>query len=77
LRRAGGTSAQVLLKVRTLGGGVMRMAIGALRHLIGRALGDLRHDARGLRAHHRGRGMIAAAFGHHFEEYSRENQESL
>lgn len=58
-----------------LGGGA-RVAAGLLRHGWGRLSRRLEHDARGMRTVHRGRGMIAGARGHLFEEYSRTERTS-
>lgn len=71
LRLAGGTLRPVVLRLRLLVGGLLRMTTGAARHLAGRLLGQLVHDARGVRTHYRGRGMVAAALGHHHQEYAR------
>ncbi|MGM7679299.1 glycosyltransferase [Microbacterium sp. A94] len=62
---------RVALRVRVLFGGVLRVLVGGLRHIFGRIVSSLRHDARGIRLVNRGRGMIAAALGHHYEEYGR------
>lgn len=76
LRGSRGPLDHLALRARVLGGGSARVAIGAARHLAGRALGRLRHDARGIRTHFRGRGMVAAALGHHHQEYARGTQAS-
>lgn len=76
LRRSRSTLGHLALRARVLGGGSARITAGAARHFAGRALGRLRHDARGLRTHFRGRGMVAAALGHHHQEYARETQAS-
>lgn len=66
----------LMRRIRVLGDGCARIVAGAARHLGGRMLGQLRHDARGIRTHFRGRGMVAAALGHHHQEYARETQTS-
>lgn len=57
---------------RFLLGGSARMAVGLTRRQYGRTLGRLHHDARGTRMFHRGRGMLAGARGHLYQEYARD-----
>lgn len=57
---------------RFLLGGGARMAAGLARQRYGRAAGHLHHDARGTRMFHRGRGMLAGARGHLYQEYARD-----
>ncbi len=59
------------LRLRFVSGGLGRILVGSARHLYGRARGDLVHDARGIRASWRGRGLVAAAFGYRYAEYAR------
>lgn len=62
---------RVLVRAAGIVGGIARSSIGWLWHVWGRATGDLRADARGLRTSYRGRGMVAAACGHLHHEYAR------
>lgn len=71
LKLANGAVHRLSLRARMVPGGVLRMGAGAARHLYGRVSRRLDHDARGVRTHFRGRGMIAAALGQRYEEYSR------
>lgn len=75
LRLTSGTAARLLLRARLTAGGILRMSTGSVRRLVGIGLGRLEHDARGARTHHRGRGMVAAALGHHYQEYARPPKE--
>jgi succinoglycan biosynthesis protein ExoM len=72
LRMAAGPAERALIRVRRTAGGAGRIIVGLGRHLMGRVRGALEHDARGLRTAHRGRGMVAGAWGHVHEHYSRE-----
>jgi glycosyltransferase involved in cell wall biosynthesis len=63
-----------IARVKAAAGGVVRIVAGALRHLVGRSIGSMRHDARGLRTLRRGLGMVAGACGARFEEYARNDQ---
>lgn len=51
--------------------GVLRIASGLARWLLGIGLRSKRHQAKGLRTAFRGGGMIAGAFGHVYQEYAR------
>lgn len=73
LRLADGALHRLTLRARMIPGGVLRMGAGAARHLYGRVSRSLHHDARGVRTHFRGRGMVAAALGRRYEEYARES----
>lgn len=75
LRLADGCLRRIARRARLVPGGALRVGAGSARHLYGRMRRHLRHDARGLRTHYRGRGMIAAAFGHRYEEYARSPQQ--
>lgn len=57
-------------------GGTSRAAVGYAVHCWGRAVGDLRADARGLRTSYRGRGMVSRAAGYRHQEYARLRQEA-
>lgn len=59
------------LRSKYLVGGIARIALGYGGHLYGRTRRDLTCDARGVRLLHRGRGMVAASVGRHYEEYQR------
>lgn len=71
LQLADGKLQRLSLRARMVPGGALRMGAGAARHLYGRLSRRLDHDARGVRTHFRGRGMVAAALGRRYEEYSR------
>ncbi|HJG50866.1 MAG TPA: glycosyltransferase [Brachybacterium faecium] len=62
---------RLALRGQFLLGGGARIAVGLARHRYGRASGHLVHDARGTRTFHRGRGMLAGARGHLYQEYAR------
>lgn len=62
---------RLALRGRFLLGGTARVTAGLARHHYGRARQHLGHDARGMRTFHRGRGMLAGARGHLYEEYAR------
>lgn len=64
-------SAQVRARVEALGAGLMRLAGGAVRFVVGIATGSLGHRARGQRTMARGGGMVAAAVGITYFEYKR------
>ncbi len=64
-----------LLRVRALVGGVARIVVGALRRALGAVTSNITHHARGTRLIHRGRGTIAAALGHRYDEYRRPSKE--
>lgn len=72
LRLARGPARRALVRARALVGGTGRTVAGAARHVWGRWTGDLESDARGLRTSHRGRGMVAGAFGHLHRQYARD-----
>ena len=63
---------RLAVRARWLVRGAVRVAAGGARHLVGRATGNLTHDARGLRTLERGRGMIGGALGSVVSEYHRE-----
>lgn len=62
---------RLALRGQYLLGGAARVTAGLARHHYGRARQHLEHDARGMRTFHRGRGMLAGARGHHYQEYAR------
>lgn len=71
LRLAPSRTHRLALRGRFLLGGTARVTAGLARHHYGRARRHLGHDARGMRTFHRGRGMLAGARGHLYEEYAR------
>lgn len=52
-------------------GGAGRVVAGGLRLMVGMVTRSVVHRARGSRLAHRGGGMVAAAFGSHYQEYRR------
>ena len=66
------TPARSRVRARYLVGGLGRTLMGVLRHVQGRAVGNLEADARGLRTSYRGRGMMSAAAGRSYAHYARE-----
>ena len=71
LRLTPSPARRMALRSRFLLGGTARVAAGLARHRYGRASRRLVHDAQGYRTFHRGRGMLAGARGHLYQEYSR------
>ncbi|HLR44838.1 MAG TPA: glycosyltransferase family 2 protein [Brevibacterium sp.] len=71
LRLAPGPAQRLAVRSRFLVGGTLRVTAGLARHHYGRARQHLTHDARGMRTFHRGRGMLAGASGHLYQEYAR------
>ncbi|WP_420120740.1 glycosyltransferase family 2 protein [Nakamurella sp.] len=63
--------AQVRARVEALGGGLIRLAGGAVRFVVGIVTGSLANRARGQRTMARGGGMVAAAVGITYFEYRR------
>ena len=72
LALAGGARERLAVRIRAFAGGLARIVAGSLRAGIGRVAGSLRHQARGVRLVHRGRGMFAAGAGLVYAEYARE-----
>jgi glycosyltransferase involved in cell wall biosynthesis len=72
LRLATSAVGRAVIRFRAAAGGIARVVVGLGRHLYGRVSSQLEHDARGLRLTYRGRGMLAAACGHHYQEYQRQ-----
>lgn len=62
---------RLLLRLRLTGDGAIRVAGGAFRILLGRALSSAGFDARGRRTLKRGAGMLSGAWGHQYLEYRR------
>lgn len=59
------------LRVKYFLGGIGRILVGGARSLYGRLRSQTQHDAAGFRILHRGRGMLAASVGRHYQEYLR------
>lgn len=82
-RRAGNTTALIdltfaepgarraVVRGRTVVRGLAREVVGRGRFAVGVGVRSARHQARGLRTAHRGRGMLDATLGHVIEEYAR------
>lgn len=58
-------------RLRLLVGGIGRIVVGLVRHVLGLATGQLRHQARGLWLIWRGAGVVAGALGSGWSEYAR------
>lgn len=71
LRLAGSPLARVTFRVRSVLGGVARVALGAARAGVGTVLRRPVDQARGARAAWRGVGMLRGACGLHHVEYAR------
>ncbi|MEH0110281.1 glycosyltransferase [Tersicoccus sp. MR15.9] len=71
LRRADGRLDRLAVAARWTTVGLMRIGVGAARELWGRWRNDLRHESRGTRSMHRGRGILAGVRGDRFHEYHR------
>jgi succinoglycan biosynthesis protein ExoM len=69
---ADGAGRRAIARARALARGLVRIAGGAARYLLGVASGSLRHQARGLRTAYRGAGIAAGGAGIVVHEYSRE-----
>lgn len=59
------------VRVACVGGGLGRGIGGVSLFIVGKVTGNLVQEARGLRAAHRGLGMVSGSFGHRVEEYAR------
>ena len=68
---AGSAVTRLSARVRALSRGLPRLVGGLGRWALGRVLGSLGHQARGLRTAARGAGMLAGAFGIAYQEYRR------
>ena len=75
LKLTNGRLRRGLLRVRAFVGGIARIVVGALRRAFGAVTSNITHHARGTRLIHRGRGTIAAALGHRYDEYRRPPEE--
>jgi GT2 family glycosyltransferase len=71
LRLADNGMKRLALRAKFTASGGLRIAAGAARRQLGRSQGDIEHHAQGTRTLHRGRGMLAGARGHLYEEYGR------
>lgn len=71
LELAGSPSARLLVRVNGIGIGIVRLAGGASRLVVGMLIGSIGSRARGLRTVARGGGMLAGAVGYTFREYQR------
>lgn len=66
-------AARQLVRARYVARGVVRMAGGGARVLVGALTRSAVHDARGRRSVQRGRGMVSGALGHVVYEYRRQD----
>ncbi|WP_010533414.1 glycosyltransferase family 2 protein [Brachybacterium squillarum] len=71
LHLASGGAGRLRVRARYVLGGAARLLAGRGRELLGRATGNLVHEARGARAAARGRGMVSGALGQRVQEYAR------
>lgn len=62
---------RVALRVRLAVGGVLRATVGAAKAAVGRLTGSLEREAKGLRMHWRGRGILHGAIAATPPEYQR------
>ncbi|QUW18934.1 glycosyltransferase [Agrococcus sp. Marseille-Q4369] len=77
LRLEPGPGRHAAIRLRRGLGGSGRAVMGWLRHVAGRARGDIAADARGMRTAYRGLGMVAGALGHAHRQYARTEQGAL
>lgn len=63
--------ARVTARMRSALHGLLRIAVGGVRWLVGTVTRSDRHSARGARAVARGSGMLLGSFGADFAEYAR------
>lgn len=68
---ADGSAAVLGLRAKYALGGIGRIVAGTLRRIYGSLRSAPTHDAAGFRILHRGRGMLAASLGRHYQEYQR------
>lgn len=61
----------LIVRLRFIAGGALRIVAGGLRSVLGVAVRSQRHQARGLRTSFRGVGMVAGALGLAYLEYGR------
>jgi GT2 family glycosyltransferase len=71
LRLAGSWRSRLMVRVRGMARGLVRISAGAARWGFGGLVRSDRHRARGLRALCRGAGMVGAGCGVIFQEYAR------
>ena len=71
LLRAPRITRRAAIRLSAICGGAARAVAGWVWHVFGRATGNLRGDARGLRTAYRGSGMLTAGIGRRHEHYSR------
>lgn len=64
-------TARLVSRVKSAAQGLVRIAAGGARWLLGTVTRSARHSARGARAVARGGGMLLGAFGADFAEYAR------
>jgi hypothetical protein len=74
LRLTAPPAARLVIRVRGVGRGLLRLGGGAARWTWGLATRSLRHQARGARALLRGAGMVGGAFGLVYQEYARDGR---
>lgn len=74
LRLAGSAGARLAVRARGVVRGVLRIAGGAARWVLGGLIRSDRHQSRGLRAVCRGIAMVGAACGVVFHEYARDGR---
>lgn len=72
LRLTSGTWPRLGVRARAVAGGLVRLAGGAARWVLGLLSGSARHQARGLRAALRGAGLVGGALGVVYHEYARD-----
>jgi hypothetical protein len=65
---------RALVRVQASAGGLARVLVGSLSHVVGRLRKDIVMDATGASMAHRGWGMLAAAGGRRVEEYARDTE---
>lgn len=68
---ADGAVARWRVRGACLAKGLVRLAGGAARALVGTVLRSLRHRAKGVRTMARGAGMVSGLFGYSYKEYRR------
>jgi GT2 family glycosyltransferase len=73
---AGSTSARWKARASCLGKGLVRVAGGAARTVVGVVTRSLRHRAKGIRTLARGAGMISGLVGYSYKEYRRPGSRS-
>jgi hypothetical protein len=71
LQMASGFAQALIVRLRFIAQGLLRIAGGGGRYVLGLAARSQRHEARGLRSVLRGAGMLAGALGIAYLEYGR------